>query len=232
MAKYGSMSEEVNFSGTDKDKLLEIFLGGDEDASADEKQQSGEEADLERRERERRGIEALTQILSEDPKAFEGSAFELLGSLIMGGVGAVDKAAELMMDKNPAGYVNAIFRVADKCKVPYIKFVLVRAMFRRYPGRYRPYILSLGHELISGEPDENTLDVTLWLLYKFREEFVPDLVSFMNGGAEAPVRLKVLQESVRTLGRFARPVVTAAADGDNEELRRAGLELLKIVDMV
>ena len=222
----------MNFSGMDKDKLLEIFLGGDEEASAGEKPQPREEDDLERRDRERKGLEALAQILSEDPKAFENSAFEILGSLVLGGVGAIDKVAELMMDKNPAGYVNAIFRVADKCKVPYIKFVLVRAMFRRYPGRYRPYILSLGHELMNGEPSEHTLDVALWLLYKFREEFVPDFVSFMNGKAEAAARVKVLQESVRTLGRFARPVVTAAADSENGELRSAGLELLKIVDMV
>ena len=207
-----------------KDELLEIFLGGDL-ASAETQEKAA--TDSERAERERLGLAKVAEELSANPKSLEGIAFELLGNLLLGGVSVVDKVAELMMDKNPAGYVNAIFKAADRCTVPYVKFTLVRAVFRRYPGRYRPYIMALGRELISGAFDEHTIDVTLWLLQKFGAELLPDLVSFMRADGHGQEKIKVLTDAVQLLGGAALPVVTAAADSTDASLAQAGTEALK-----
>ncbi|MGM9999324.1 MAG: hypothetical protein ACI38Q_08070 [Candidatus Bruticola sp.] len=211
-----------------KDELLEVFLGSDLGA-ADTQEKA---ADAERIERERLGLAKVAEELNANPKSLEGIAFELLGNLLLGGVSVVDKVAELMMDKNPVGYVNAIFKAADRCTVPYVKFALVRSVFRRYPGRYRPYIMALGRELISGAFDEHTIDVTSWLLQKFGAEILPDLVSFMRSEGHGPEKIKILHDTVQMLGSTALPVVTAAADSDCAKLAQAGLEALKRVGQV
>ncbi|MGM9992684.1 MAG: hypothetical protein ACI376_07590 [Candidatus Bruticola sp.] len=208
-----------------KNELLEIFLGSDLEAvSLQEKI-----ADSDRAEREKLGFEKVAEELSADPKSLENIAFELLGSLLLGGVSVVDKVAELMMDKNPVGYVNAIFRAADRCTVPYMKFALVRAVFRRYPGRYRHYLMALGRELISGPFDEHTIEVTSWLLQKFGAEILPDLVSFMRSEGHGSEKVKVLRDTVQMLGRTALPVITAASNSSCVELAEAGAEVLKRV---
>lgn len=204
------MSENIGMScETVKDRLLAAFLN--EGSS----------------EREEEGLKLAVELLTENPKVFEGSAFEILVSLMIDGVSCIDKLAELMMDKNPAGYVNAIFKAADRCKIPYIKFSLVRAVFRRYPGRYRPYILALGRELLAHPADEHTAEVTLWLVQKFGAELVPDLVTFMEGGAASADKIKILQGAVAQMGVGAMSIVTAAADSSDAELAAAGLESLK-----
>ena len=212
-----------------KDQLLEAFLGKDvENLFTELVDDSETEDDIKLR--EDRGLELFSQAMDSNPRIFEDTAFEVLGSLLMGGVSVVDKVAELMMDKNPAGYVNAIFKAADRCTVPYVKFALVRAIFRRYPGRYRPYILALGRVLITGKSEFYKAGVASWMLRKFGSELVPDLVSFMKGDISVEERIEVLKESVQMLGSVARPVVAAAMETDSDELRSAGTESLKRIE--
>ncbi len=220
---FGDMCESK------KDELLEAFLGSDLVAEAGECSESSEEL---RQARDKAGLEKFSAELTKNPRVLEGAAFEFLGSMILGGVAVVDKAAELMMDKNPAGYVNAIFKAADRCTVPYVKFALVRAVFRRYPGRYRPYILALGRELVTGEWNEHTLETTSWLLQKFGAELLPDLVTFMHCQGHAQERVQILKEAVQRLGAAALPVVSAAVSSDQKELADAGEIALKQIGQI
>lgn len=206
-----------------KDQLLEAFLGKDLTLEST----SGPEQEAQRQQREEAGLNLAAEELKRDPKVFEGIAFEILGSLILGGVGVVDKVAELMMDKNPAGYVNAIFKAADRCTDVYVKFTLVRAVFRRYPGRYRPYILALGRQLMGRPLDKRISDTTIWMLHKFGAEILPDLVGLMRGADAIPERIRILKETAQILGATSLPVITAAADSGVPELSQTALDLLQ-----
>lgn len=204
-----------------KEKILEAF-------SSNDSQPATEEQNALTPESEARGVELVSKILDENSQALESVAYELLGSLVISGVGAADKVAELMMESNPTVYSNSIFKAADRCTDIFVKFALVRAVFRRYPGRYRPYMLTLGRELLhTSSQDSRVFAAAGWMLWKFGGELLPELVALVKGSGSEEERLRLLQDSVRCLGGGALPIVSAAADSDNETLKHSAAEALK-----
>jgi len=130
-----------------------------------------------------------------------------------------------MMEANPRLFEASVAGAAEACSVPQARFRLTRAVFRRFPGRYRQRMLEVGREVLaSGEvPPE----VAVWLVRKFGAELVPDLVGYVRypgGGAE---RLDILHEAVKVLGLGADPVLQAALGSGCEELEEAAREALR-----
>lgn len=176
---------------------------------------------------------ALAEVMSaleHDPQGLESVAFDVLGRLSVLDCAALGKVAEAMMEKNPSLFESSVFRTAQACPCLYCKFVLVRAVFRRFPGRYRPYMLTVGRDLLHSEATPRVSLAVTWLIWKFGAELVPDLLAYMNDGVSVEDRCLVLAEAVRCLGAGALPIVTAAASSHVPELSERGREFLRRLD--
>jgi hypothetical protein len=168
----------------------------------------------------------VEELLTRDP---EGLAREARWFLSLAwpasGEHPADETADLMMEANPRLFEATVAGAAEACSAPQTRFRLTRAVFRRFPGRYRQRMLEVGREVLaSGEvPPE----VAVWLVRKFGAELVPDLVGYVRCPGSGAERLDVLHEAVKVLGLGADPVLQAALGSGCEELEAAAREALR-----
>lgn len=172
-------------------------------------------------------LECLEQALEYNPEFLSGQVESFVAGLCSQGAAFIDRVAELLMDKNPSFYEKSLFAAAEACTCPYVRFGLVRAGFRRFPGRHRHLMLKTGRELLQSESSARVAKLTLWMVWKFGAELTPELVAFMKSNASLDDRILVLNEAAKCLGLGALPVATAAADSNQEELAVAAQDVLK-----
>ncbi len=170
--------------------------------------------------------ELVEELLLRDP---QGLAREARGFLtrvpLQGADPPADETADLMMESDPKLFEAPVAAAAEASTTSQTRFRLTRAVFRRFPGRYRQRMLEVGREVLA--TGEVAPEVAVWLVYKFGAELVPELVDYVGrrgGGAE---RLGVLHEAVKVLGLGADPILQAARDSDSEELSGAAREALR-----
>ncbi|MCR5662401.1 MAG: hypothetical protein K6G50_09775 [bacterium] len=176
------------------------------------------------------GLAKLNELLAGDKSYFSDNSYAFLAALAANEVAEADKAAEALMEANPAMYESSVCKVAGACQNIRAKFSLLRAVFRRFPGRYRQQLLEVSRELCRGDNGESA-DLIKWMIWKFGGEIVPELISFINGSAPASIRAEVLAESARCLGKSAMPLILAAASSEEPELSNSATECLRRLGM-
>ncbi len=173
----------------------------------------------------RRCRDLVPALLAEDPArlALAARTFLTTPGLVPGDYPA-DETADAMMEADPKLFEAPVAAAAESAAGPLARFRVTRAVFRRFPGRYRERMLEVGREVL-GTADVDA-EVASWLLRKFGAEVVPELVAFMHRPAGKEQQLVVLREAVRILGPGADPVIQASLGSGCEELEKAAREAL------
>lgn len=141
-----------------------------------------------------------------------------------------DDTADGMMEANPRLFEAPVAAAAEASQSPLARFRLTRAVFRRFPGRYRERMLEVGREALRVE-EAHAPEVAVWMVRKFGAELVPDLVGLMRRPGAQDTRVPALQEAVKILGPGALAVVEAARGTGCEALERAAQECLHRLGM-
>lgn len=129
------------------------------------------------------------------------------------------------MESDPKLFEAPVAAAAEAPTTPQTRFRLTRAVFRRFPGRYRQRMLEVGREVLA--TGEVAPEVAVWLVHKFGAELVPELVDYVGRRGGGVERLGVLHEAVKVLGLGADPILQAARGSDSEELSGAAREALR-----
>ena len=175
-------------------------------------------------------LATLNELLAGDKSHFSDNSYAFLAALAASEVPEAYKAAEALMEANPAMYEASVCKVAGACQNVRAKFSLLRAVFRRFPGRYRQQLLEVSRELCRNDNGESA-ELIKWMIWKFGGEIVPELISFINGSAPAALRAEVLAESAKCLGKSAMPLILAAASSEEAELSNSATECLRRLGM-
>ena len=168
----------------------------------------------------------VSQLLARDPAGLAAVARQFLEA--PGGTPGdypCDETADAMMEADPRSFEAPVAAAAEACPALPARFRMTRAVFRRFPGRYRERMLEVGREVLAGE--DPGAEAAIWLVRKFGAELAPDLVDFMRRGELGAERAAVLQEVVRVLGPGAVPVARAALGSSCEALEEAAHEALQ-----
>jgi hypothetical protein len=167
----------------------------------------------------------VTALLVEDPARLALAARTFLATPgVIPGDYPADQTADAMMEADPKRFEAPVAAAAESAAGPLARFRLTRAVFRRFPGRYRERMLEVGRDVLGTA--EVDAEVASWLLRKFGAEVVPELVAFMRRPGAKDQQLLVLREAVRILGPGADPVVQASLGSGCEELEKAAREAL------
>ncbi len=165
-------------------------------------------------------------LLVEEPDRLARVAGSFLaGAGVLPGDHPADETADAMMEADPKRFEAPVAAAAESATGPLARFRLTRAVFRRFPGRYRERMLEVGREVLRTEEADG--EVALWLLRKFGAELVPELLAMMRRPRGAGRRMELLRESVRILGPGADPLLQAGLGSGCEELENAAREALQ-----
>lgn len=168
----------------------------------------------------------VNALLVEDPARLARVAGAFLARPgVLPGDCPADETADAMMEADPKRFESPVAAAAESATSSLTRFRLTRAVFRRFPGRYRERMLEVGREVLRTEDPDG--EVALWLLRKFGVEVVPELLAFMRRPVELDRQLAVMRESVRILGPGADPVLQACLGSGRDELEQAAREALE-----
>lgn len=162
----------------------------------------------------------LMTVLRQDPQRLAGIAETLLESP------AAAATADAMMETNPKLFETPVAHAAERSTDPVARFRLWRAVFRRYPGRYREQVFKAGRHAMNLPDEEASVQVATWMTDKFGHEVVPELLDLMHRRDGQGQRIALLHEAVKVLGPGAVPVAEAALEAGFPELAEAARHAL------
>lgn len=162
----------------------------------------------------------LMTVLRQDPQRLAGVAETLLASP------AAADTADAMMETNPKLFESPVVHAAERSTDPVARFRLWRAVFRRYPGRYREQVFGAGRQAMNLPDEGASVEVATWMTDKFGHEVVPELLDLMHRKDGQGQRIGLLHEAVKVLGPGAVPVAEAALEAGFPELAEAARHAL------
>lgn len=133
----------------------------------------------------------------------------------------------ILLVKDAPRYEAKVYKAFKSLEETWPRFLLAEVLYDHDPGKYRDEALSAARAALAGSGHSNNHGpVAQWLIAKFGEDAISDLVKYLRQGSSKHWSVEVVKHASSGLGSAAAPVFLAGAEDPEQEVRVTALKAL------